>query len=317
MTQLIPTDAPTVLPDGRTVPSTTNAKPQPGTTPIPRTGKGSGVYGGLGSMPTPPGPVRDYVVRLHNDSPKPFRMRYLTVEYLIQPDDDLVVPWEVMVSFLGSPDTQNYGPRRMDRKNVYEKLRVKYGAYWDDDLWEQNKPHLSAYRVTGEKLITVVDDPDGLATTPSVVSQQQAMAANAQLEMLQQQVIALSGLVEQLTGQASNPPGTVQSDAQSFTPPTSPPTGPPQDAPEAPEWTAEMAAQAGNPGESTPPMHPGPIPPVSQPDAAMQPPPPVPHMTPQMQPQPVSQPGAAPTLTPPGSQGGATVDTPTNPVRVT
>jgi hypothetical protein len=235
-------------------------------------------------------------------------MRYLTVEYLIQPDDDLVVPWEVMVSFLGSPDTQNYGPRRMDRKNVYEKLRVKYGAYWDDEMWEQNKPHLVAYRVTGERLVTVVDDPDGLAITPSAVSQQQAMAASAQMEMLQQQVVALSGLVEQLTGQASNPPGTVQSDAQSF---TAPPPG--TDLPDAPEWTAEMAAQAGEPAP-TPAMHPGPIPPVS-------PPTPVPHMTPQMQPQPVSEPGesaggpGAP-LAPPGVSG-ATVDTPTNPIRVT
>lgn len=314
MTQMIPSNAPTMLPGG--IPVQSSSGPSGGSSVVP-TAKGSGTYAQAGSTaalnPIVGGPVRDYVVRLHNDSTKPFRMRYLTLEYLIQPDDELVVPWEVMVSFLGSPDAQNLGPRRMDRKNVYEKLRVKYGAYHDDAVWEINKPQLSAYRVTGERLTTVVDDPDGLSITPSSITQQTELAREAQLAMMQDQMVSMAALIKQLTGQSTNPPGTVQSDANG-------PSPVPQDAPVAPEWTAEMAARAGEPGV-VPPMHPGPIPPVQ---VATEPPNPVPHMTPQMPPQSTTGAGgqAGVTLAPPApglgsATGGATVDTPTNPLRVT
>lgn len=316
MTSLIPPNAPTILPGGQQVVGGQTSKPQTGTTPIPKTARGSGVYGGPGSAPPQPGPIRDYVVILRNESSDNFRMRYLTVEYVIAAYDELVVPWEVMVSFMGSPEVQNLGPRRMDRRNVYEKLRVKYGAYYDDELWEQNKPKLSAWRVTGDRLTTVIDDPDGLAITPSQVSQQEAAATATQIAILQQQLEATTRLVTQLTGQANStgmtPP--VPSDAV---------IAPPQDAPLQAEWSpddvnmdeGDTAVREGSNVENAIPLNTRPVPPVTH--TTITPPTlpnPVAGMTPQMPPTQTQV--FADDEDNSGAGQGATPDMPTNPIKI-
>lgn len=319
---LIPMQSNTQLPGGDfraptgVVEGTTPSVPQPGTVPSRRTASGSGVFGAPGSITPLTQPVRDIVVVLKNPTDTDFRMRYLTVEYRIAAHDQLVVQWEVLCSFMGSPEVMNMGPRRMDRKNVFDKLRVKYGAYYDDALWEQNKPKLEAYRVSGERILTVVDDPDGLSVTTSNVTQQQQIATEAAMIEMQRQMAGMQALIAQMSGQAQSTPQSSAMIQQMEQPPT--------DAPEAPDYIPGGVNQGPiqpAPAQPTPTTSPNLAPPI-HPGAVMVPPvmapPPVAGMTPQM---PVRVPSLPPNLAddPAGASGqpqGATVDSPANQVRV-
>lgn len=201
----------------------------------------------------------EYVARLVNEGDTPFRARYLTSFYEIPVGGQMIVPWDVMVHFLGNPYATNT-PNRMDRREYLKRLRVKYGAYDDDDAWEANYPRVGAYSVTtGERYCTIVDDPDGATLHSARTTMADQAALEGQIAAMKQQMEVLQQLAMQNAGGVVEPssPAPPMPDVASFstvTPPsvTLPPTQNPQGIFDTPPPSSVPLVPATGAVEDTP-----------------------------------------------------------------
>ena len=140
------------------------------------------------------------IVNIVNPTDEDFQHRYLETKVTIKANTNTFVPWEWMVYWLGNPDVRDIDHRRRYRTEEVKRLRTLYGAYYDDEKWAANRPQIQAFTSDGERITTVVDDPEGtqVPTNPSApvdqtsllmnqISQQQAQmkAMQKQLEILQ------------------------------------------------------------------------------------------------------------------------------------
>jgi len=144
--------------------------------------------------------VPDAVIRVRNTAPVPFRQRFLREWYTIQPGTDAILPWDVFVAFFGDPSLQNHGPNRKDREESYKRLRFKYGSLEDNELWEQNRPRVECYRMNGERIVPLVDDPEGTNVHQSAMTVAGMDALQSQIAYLQEQVAAMN-----VAGQITTP----------------------------------------------------------------------------------------------------------------
>lgn len=172
--------------NGRTIP------PQSGTV-VPEQGSVAHILATGANTPLPAMP--EDACEVINEGDEPFTARYLTRMYSLPPGGRTILPWEVMVNFLGNPYAVN-APGRMDRQLFYKHLRVKYGAYDDDSAWETNKPRLAAYSLsTGERYKTVVDDPEGSTLHAAVTSMADQAAIQAQMAAMESRMKVLQQML--------------------------------------------------------------------------------------------------------------------------
>lgn len=134
------------------------------------------------------------IVTLRNPDDAPtFHMKYGPTKFLhIEPGQSVTVPEEVAWHFLGRWWTDNSDPRERARTNEYRRLRQLYGAYDDEVLWEEGypsghpsephatyprgmKPRIEAYTMLGERITTVIDDPDGNANMSTQVGREMSL----------------------------------------------------------------------------------------------------------------------------------------------
>lgn len=105
------------------------------------------------------------VVRLVNEGPNDFVQRYGPRDRLVIPaGTETYVMQEVAWHFLGRWWTDNSNPKLRERQSEVRRLRVLYGAYEDDKEWERMRPRLVAYNPDGQRIISVLDEPEGAAT---------------------------------------------------------------------------------------------------------------------------------------------------------
>lgn len=136
------------------------------------------------------------IVRLVNEGDRPFRMRYGPLEWLhLDAGQETAVIEEVAWHFLGRWWMDNSNPRLRERANEYQRLRTLYGSYESDETWEQNRPRIIAYTMSGERITTVVDDPDGNANQgPTPMSRE--LNLESQLAHMQGQILKLQAEVD-------------------------------------------------------------------------------------------------------------------------
>lgn len=200
-----------------------------------------------------PIPQQDFALRCVNTGPA-FRGQYLADIYDIPAGAEVILPAEVVITFFGNASTRNWSPRRRDRDNEFNRLRVRYGAYDDQEKWESVKPRFEVYSTsTGERIYTVIDDPTGSMVheaNPTVATQ---TAVEQQIAHLQSQVAALSQLLDNTT----TPPSPSSTTPPIPTAPVDPPVVTALDAPAAtiPEDTPKRVSTGPrpNPQRITPP----------------------------------------------------------------
>jgi hypothetical protein len=135
------------------------------------------------------------VVRLVNEGDATFTMKYGPRDRLtLAPGQSVFVPEEVGWHFLGRWWTNNADPRNRARQAEIDRLRTLYGAYEDEVLWQANKPRLVAYDPQGQRIVSVVDDPDGDNGAPQTAFGRE-QNLEAQIAMMQQNILALQAQV--------------------------------------------------------------------------------------------------------------------------
>lgn len=185
------------------------------------------------------------IVRIKNLDPrKPFVDDYASQRYVIKPGEEAIVPYFAMVYWLGDPRAIDVGdrnsqPHLQHRTMEIDRLQTKYGTYgdaWYPNEWEineenshlypssrhQNLPKLEVTSMTGERLYTIIDDPEGthlMPATSTVVEQQNLAAAvssmQAQIQALTAQLAladpAAAAALMPFTPQTATTPATVES----------------------------------------------------------------------------------------------------------
>lgn len=116
----------------------------------------------------------------------------------------IFVPYHAMCYWFGHPDAFDVpGDRlRQFRLEEFDRLKVLYGTYDDLEAFHEQKPQVELYSVeTGERLITVKDDPEGRHLTPAVQSTTQQEALERAVRQMQEQVTRLNSELAVLKGE--------------------------------------------------------------------------------------------------------------------
>lgn len=143
--------------------------------------------------------MADQMVRCKNVGDKPFKDGYANVTYVLPPGKDVFVPYDAAVLWFGNPDVFDVSARQRGRTDFYHRLRLRYGAFDDhriladgsevrftaDELWEENKPQVEVYTLEGERLHTIIDDPEGTNVDPAQTNPGEAQGILARMGQLE------------------------------------------------------------------------------------------------------------------------------------
>lgn len=177
------------------------------------------------------------VVYAENQMTRPFVGKYANQKYHIGPGETKLVPYHAMCLWAGDP-------RSVDRAASHEKyrtkelkrLRAKYGIYEDSNRMSELPQIVYSDVETGERLITVIDNPDqpgsGLSSG-NVTADLQSQVSN-----LEAQLRAL--IRQQDTEAAESESNTALASVES-------------DSPEVPAARQRKGAGVGRPTEDAPP----------------------------------------------------------------
>lgn len=169
-------------------------------------------------------PAPGDVVNIVNPTDTDFKARYLTNKITIKANSNTYVPFEYMVYWMGNPDARNIDHRRRHREDEVRRLHTLYGAYYDEEAWEQNKPRIEAYTADGQRIITPIEDPTGEHATPITSPQSQEALVHQQLASQSTMIEQLKKQVETLTRQNQANLASVDTDSNPLipTPPSTP-----------------------------------------------------------------------------------------------
>lgn len=151
------------------------------------------------------------MVRIRNDDDKVFQQKYAGQRYNLVPGAETFIPWDAACLWFGHPFAVDVpgDKRKRYRSDELRRLFVKYGVYERHDEAGSKFPKVSVWDITnGERIITVVDDPEGRELNPAAISQADNEGLQAQLKAMQEQMAMVQA---QLAAQQANG-GAVPSD---------------------------------------------------------------------------------------------------------
>lgn len=148
-------------------------------------------------------------MNLTNTGTREFRGKYAQQAYVIDAGEIRVVPWEAMCHWLGDPtardgqrvgDGSDAGTKVINRRSdELRRLKILYGIFDDKEIdrleadqWELQGPFLEAANIHGERIITVIDDPDGKAVTPVDTTREDKDLLEGQIDSLKRELAALT-----------------------------------------------------------------------------------------------------------------------------
>ncbi|GIV04102.1 MAG: hypothetical protein KatS3mg015_2932 [Fimbriimonadales bacterium] len=130
------------------------------------------------------------VVIIKNVGSVDFVGKHASIKYTIPAGGQRIVPWEAMCLWMGNPEAvdKENSPARTDE---YRRLRFKYGIYHNMHLAAERFPKLEAYDLDDNRLITVIDDPEGAHLTPEVNTRAENEILRERLARMEREMIAL------------------------------------------------------------------------------------------------------------------------------
>lgn len=145
-------------------------------------------------------------VRIRNVGTLPWSDKWNNQLYRCQPNGEALVPFAGVCLWFGHPsaiDVPN-DPKQRYRTEEFQRLCVKYGVYdrheefvpgqvfVDDRGKDKNPiPQIEVYDLEGERLTTVLEDPDGTSMAPFSQAEQETLDLRVQIAQLQRQMQTL------------------------------------------------------------------------------------------------------------------------------
>lgn len=137
------------------------------------------------------------VVRITNQGTDEFRQKHGGRLYRIPPGSTAIVSFEAMCLWLGHPDAVDIDKKRRFRSDEFRRLCVKWGVYEHHNLADERFPKLLVEDIEGDRIITVVDDPEGKHLTPDVQTRAERDRLQDQMQAMQRQMAALQAQIQQ------------------------------------------------------------------------------------------------------------------------
>lgn len=103
------------------------------------------------------------MVMVLNRGADPVVFRWGKARYAVNPGQQIPVPYYAMTRECGDPRTVNVpgDRRRAYRTQEFLRLCTKYGVYDAHHLFDEKTPKIEVTTLTGERIYTVLDDPNG------------------------------------------------------------------------------------------------------------------------------------------------------------
>lgn len=185
-------------------------------------------------------------VRIVNVGDQQWSDMFGGVQYRINPGGEAFVPFPAVCLWFGHPDAVDIDPRNRHRTDEVARLRTKYGVYEHTvvpesrpdlgeigtDAWENVRPRIDVYALTGEKLVMVMDDPDGTNVTPAQLTIAEQQSSGQMLATMQAQMAEMQREIARLRSQedALADGGAVGEDTDPTAPVVASPPAPPAPA---------------------------------------------------------------------------------------
>lgn len=161
---------------------------------MPRPAKGRGI---CTSQPEYPSKGHMDIIEFRNVGDKPVPLKHAGMgKVILQPGKSAILPIEYATLNVGHPNARNEG-KNLWRDQAYKHIRTRWGFYpglMTEEEWDEMKPTIELYTLDGERLYSVIDDPEGVMGNPETVEGQPAGDA-----FLQSQVAAMQKQIERLT----------------------------------------------------------------------------------------------------------------------
>jgi len=134
--------------------------------------------------------VSDSVVRVVNKGDTDFEGQYDRNRYPVAAGSEGIIPWDAACLWLGDPRLRDVGNQK-ERLEEYRRLTSKFGVYDEHDRFDGARPQLEVYRLNGQRVKMLAEDPfgapvdvfgdsDGEVDLQTQVSQLQAMVNDLQ-----------------------------------------------------------------------------------------------------------------------------------------
>lgn len=144
------------------------------------------------------------IVKIRNVGTSDWVDGFNGTRYKIPAGAEVYLPRGAAITWLGDWTAYDDG-RNNDRFAEHERLRMRYGAYENDGLWEAVKPKLEVYSTDGERIPTVIDDgPDGAAPVIDLTLDPGAGGAADRLQALERELKILRAQMHQDSTLASS-----------------------------------------------------------------------------------------------------------------
>lgn len=139
----------------------------------------------------------DQLVRLKNIGQTRFVEHYANERYVLEPGAQSIVPYYAMTLWTGDPTL--IGDARLLEM---DRLMIRYGKLTDADLWSSFQPYLEAEDLDGKKIITVLEDPEGINVTPAAPTIREAADLERVIAELKAQQAAMQEQLRQMNWKA-------------------------------------------------------------------------------------------------------------------
>ncbi|MGI9609650.1 MAG: hypothetical protein ACR2NL_05085 [Acidimicrobiia bacterium] len=127
------------------------------------------------------------VVYAENAMTRPFKGKYANQWYSIGPGETKLVPYHAMVLWAGDPRSVDKAQMHEKyRTHEYNRLRKKYGIYENSDRVGELPQIVYTDVESGERLITVIDNPEQPASglsTGNVTADLQSQVSNLEAQL--------------------------------------------------------------------------------------------------------------------------------------
>lgn len=105
------------------------------------------------------------IVRINNVGTEEFIDKYDGATYRIPVGGETMVPLDAVILWCGHPEANDADPRNRVRQMEWERLRTRYGVYEETEKLAHLFPKLEVWGLDGTRVVTVLDDPEGVKTT--------------------------------------------------------------------------------------------------------------------------------------------------------